>query len=69
MDIALSETKLADPATRPIQNFHHYPYRLLNESYIWVDARQACEDEGAKLAMPKTTDDLDDIISYNSKLP
>ena len=44
-------------------------YRLLNGSYTWVDARQACEDEGTKLVMPKTTDDLDDITSYNSKSP
>ena len=43
-------------------------YRLLSGSYTWQDARQACEDEGARLVMPKTTEDLDDIRSHNSEL-
>ena len=44
-------------------------YKLLNVSKTWVDARKACEDEGAKLVMPKTTDDLEDIRSHDSELP
>ena len=42
-------------------------YRMFNGSYTWADARQACEADGAQIAMPKTVTDMRDILGRNGK--
>ena len=43
-------------------------YRMFNGSYTWADARQACEADGAQIAMPKTVTDMQDILGRNGTL-
>ena len=42
-------------------------YKMFNGSYTWADARQACEADGAQIAMPKTVTDMRDILGRNGK--
>ena len=53
----------------PAASGAHKAYKMLSQKMKFNQAKQACQDEGSVLAMPRTVEDISDIKEFDCEYP